>query len=400
MNTYHDALQAILNCTPRLDKERVDLSDAAGRTLCEDLVASHPLPLFDQCTRDGYALASARSHGARLDAPVTLKVAGEASAGAPFEGVVREDRAVRVTTGSVLPLGLDAVVSGRRVEVEGGAIRLTEEVRPGEGVRRTGEDVAEGDVAVEAGSVLQPFHLGLLAALGVTRPRVVRRPQVRILATGNELVDPGDEPLEGQIRLSSSSALAALVRGAGGIAKLCGIVPDKRKQLRKRIKEHLAGDVLLTTGGVSSGPYDLVPQALADLGAEILVHGVHIRPGSPVLVACHKGTVIFGLPGNPASTVVAFLALVRPALWKMLGRTESVPRRIVATLEHEYSKQDDRRQFVFAHWTPSEGRCLVSVRKKQDAGYHSTLASANCLMVIPEHVTRLLPGDPVEIEFL
>jgi len=291
-------------------------------------------------------------------------------------------------------------VAGEKVRREAGGILLSQPVRPWQGVRRTGEDFAEGSAVVQSGTVLHARHLGLLAALGVMRPRVVCRPHIRILATGSELVDPDDELRDGQIRLSSSYALEGLVRSAGGTAEACGIVPDKKKRLRKSIKEHLSADILLTTGGVSSGKFDLIAEALADLGAEILVHGVNMRPGSAFLFAHLKGTMIFGLPGNPASTVATFLELVRPTIWTMLGRRETTPRRIVALMEHEFSKKDDRRQFVFAHCTHREGRCMVSVRGRQDAGLQSTLADANCLIVVPEHVTRLMADDPVEIEFL
>jgi molybdopterin molybdotransferase len=400
MMSFHEALSIVLNRTPRLGKERVKLAVAAGRTLYEDLVAGHPLPPFDQCTRDGFAIASQSSTGATANSPVKLTISGEAFAGIPYEGTRRADRAVQVATGSMLPEGTDSVVPAEKVKESDGAVFLTQEIRPGQGVRRKGDDFAEGAVVIQAGSVLHARHLGLLAAFGVPRPRVARQPSVRILATGTELVEPGDEPLEAQIPLSTSFTLEGLARDAGGIPELCGIVPDKKKQLRKRIKEHLSSDILVTTGGVSSGRRDLVPAVLSELGAEILIHGVQMRPGSPVLVALHNGTMIFSLPGNPASTVVTFLELVRPAIWTMLGNRETSPQRIVGIMEHEFSKKDSRRQFVFAHCTHRDGCCMVSVRGSQDAGFQSTLASANCLMVIPEHVTRLMANDPVEIEFL
>ena len=400
MKSFHEALCAVLDRTPRLGKEKVALAEAAGRTLFEDLVAAQPLPAFDQCCRDGYAIASAAVASATEKSPVKLKLAGAASAGTPFEGTFRGDRAVHVTTGSVLPPGADTVVHAEQVDEADGAVLIPQPCRPWEGVRRRGDDLAEGAAVLQSGSVIHARHLGLLAALGVIHPRVVRKPHVRILATGNELVDPSDVPVEGQTRLTTSFTLEELVREAGGTTEFCGIVPDKKKRLRKRIKEQLSGDILLTTGGVSSGRYDFIAEVLDDLGAEILVHGVKMRPGRPVLFAHLEGTMIFGLPGNPASTVVTFLELVRPAIWTMLGRREPMPQRIIATMEHEFSKRDDRRQFVFAYCAHREGRCSVSVRGMQEAGYQSTLASANCLMIIPEHVTRLMTDDPVEIELL
>lgn len=395
------ALSIILKAAKPLDAEKVKLRDALGRTLAEDIVAAEDVPPFDNSSMDGFAVAAADLAHASAHKPVTLTVVGEASAGNLFRARLRSGEAVRIMTGGKIPAGADSVVPFELVTIlDEQHVRFENPVKPSANIRRAGEDIPKHSRALKKGALLTPARLGVLAALGYARVRVARHPHVNILATGDELVPVREKPREGQIRNSSSYVLQAYVRQAGGKPALLGIVGDEKKRLRKAIEAGLDADVLLITGGVSVGKYDLVGEILQKLGVQIKFWQVNIKPGKPLLFGTYDTTLIFGLPGNPASTGVTFLQFVEPALGTMLGRTGHQRLRLTAILDEPLTKRDGKRHFVRGIATVTNGILHVTTTGSQSSGMVSSLAKANCLIVLPENVQTVRKGSKVEVEFI
>jgi molybdopterin molybdotransferase len=330
-----------------------------------------------------------------------FKIVGEASAGNIFDRTVEEGEAVRVMTGGMIPSGADAVVPVEHAtELDESQVQFTGSVRVGQYVRCRGEDIKKGDIALRSGQRLTPGAIGVLASMGYKRVRVYKQPDVSIIATGDELVDVDEEPGDGQIRNSSSYALAANVINAGAKPHICGIVPDKRKRLRKAIEGALDADVLLITGGVSVGKYDFVKDILADLGVEMCFWKVNIKQGMPLVFGIYDRTLVFGLPGNPVSTGVTFLQFVRPALLKMCGREDVISATQRAIMDHDFTKSDGKRHFLRGIAERQDSILHVVTTGSQSSGAMSSLSKANCLIIVPESTTAIRAGDSVEIEML
>lgn len=402
LTPLEDARRLVLtHCLP-LKGERSDLDDAVGRVLDRDITAEDDLPRETQCATDGFAVLASDTARASAAQPVLLAVAGESSAGYPFEDQLAAGQTVRVTTGGVLPPGADAILPVDRVTVTSDDhIVVSAPVAPGDHLRPAGNDVRKGEVVLAAGRVVDPPVLGLLVALGVRKVHVTERPHVNILSTGDELAEPGDDLREGQSYNSSAHALAAFARAEGCVATVAGIAPDRRKRLRKMIAAALEDcDVLLLTGGTAAGRYDHVAEALGELGVKILLHGVNMRPGRPLIFGTAGKSIVFGLPGNPFSTYVTFLQLVRPALRALLGRQDLSAPTVGAMLEEEIVKRDRRRHFVAGRAVLRGGTLSVRSIGEQHSGRLSALTAGNCLIIVPEQEEVLRAGTSVEIELL
>jgi len=394
-----EALRIILDSVPPVRTEKLKLADAAGRTIAEEVVASQNLPAFANSSMDGFAVRAADLEGASSASSVTLSIAGEASAGKVFAGMLLPGSTVHIMTGGKLPQGADTVVPIESVKRKGKRVAFSSAPATGEYVRLPGEDVAAGDKVVSSGDLLGPAHLGILASLGFARVRTAVRPHVRILATGDELVKPERSPGEGQIRNSTSYALMAHVRDAGGKPEFMGIVRDKVKKIQRSIREGLESDILLITGGVSAGQYDLVRNVLERSAVDIRFHQVNIKPGKPMLFGMFDQTLIFGLPGNPVSTGVTFLQFVRPAIRKMLGRSSLFPSQFTAITDEPLSKKDGKRHFIRGIARGDGGVIRVRTTGTQSSAVLSSLLKANCLIILPEQTSAVPSGASVTIEF-
>lgn len=401
MVSYDEALRILLDATTLLGAERTKLVNALGRVLAEDIVADEAIPSLDNSSMDGFAIRSSDVAAATAQSPVVLGIIGESSAGNIFEGNVGIGEAVRIMTGGVVPDGADAVIPLERILlVNDDSVKVSAPVGAGENVRRSGEDMKKGETVICCGTRITPAHMGILAALGYAKVRVYRQPMVHILATGDELVDIHAKISRGVARNSSSYALAGHVQAAGGIPKILGIVPDKRKRLRKAIENALDCDLLLLTGGVSVGKYDYVAEALSLVGVETLFHGVNIKPGKPLLFGRRNNALVFGLPGNPVSTSVTFLQFVRPALYRMIGMNPHQPVRLNALMQDGLTKKDDKRHFVRGVYSNVQGQLTVKTTGNQGSGVMSSMARANCFIVIPEDRHTMKAGDTVHIELI
>jgi molybdopterin molybdotransferase len=374
MRSVADTALAVIARMPRLASEQVELVAAVGRVLANDVLATRALPGFDNSAMDGYAARSAALPGTFVVTQVVA--AGDAPAPAP-NGV----DVVRIFTGAPLPMGLDTVVMQEDTQQAGDRIVIP--ASPvGENVRRAGEDIAHGERVLEAGTRIRPWHIGVLAALGVARIGVARAPRVALLATGDELVDVTTQPKPGQLVNSSAYALAALVAECGGVPVSLGIVRDDLAAIREALST--TADVIITTGGVSVGERDFVRDALDELE----LYKVAMKPGKPFSFGRRGDTPVFGLPGNPVSTLVGFELFVRPALLAMQGATAwERPRRAVV-LPGGYRKPAGRAHYLRAR---VEGD-VAHVHPKQGSAMLSSVIGTNALVEIAAELTEVAPG--------
>jgi molybdopterin molybdotransferase len=401
VDEHRAAVAALL--APAAATEDVPVAAALGRVLAADVVAGVSLPAFDNSAMDGYAVRAADLAGAGPDAPVVLPVAADIPAGRSDVPPLGPGTVHRIMTGAPLPAGADAVLPVE--QTDGGVTRVSLGAVPEVGafVRRAGEDVTAGDVVLPAGTVLGPAQVGVAAAVGAATVPVHRRPVVLVLSTGSELVEPGRPLRPGQIYESNGPMLAAAVTEAGGRAELLRFVPDDVGEFLGRLAERLSGraaddrvDLVLTSGGVSAGAYEVVKDAFTGRGVEF--GKVAMQPGGPQgagRVAELGGVAVVTLPGNPVSSHVSFEVFVRPALRAVLGHPR--PHRPVrrAVLGERWTSPPGRRQFRRGVLDP-DGR---TVREVGTAGSHmlGALARAECLVVVPEGTTELAPGSDVEI---
>lgn len=384
--------------------ETVPLVLAAGRILAASIVSSQNIPAAPNSAMDGYAIHAEDVTAATVDAPTPLRVIGESAAGLPFSGVVGRGQAVRIMTGGVLPEGANGVIEVEATTEADTTVLVRRAIRLWESVRAAGEDIQEGTEAIPAGKRLTAADVGVLASLGVVNVPVRVKPIVGLLATGNELVEPFRTPSLGQIRNSSIPALYALCNSFGAEPIDLGIASDDREDLLEKIEQGLRYDLLVTTGGVSAGEYDFVQHTLPDVGVAIQFHNVNIRPGKPVMFGVYdvadQRTLVFGLPGNPVSTVITFQQFVLPAMRTMLGITEQ-PTQMTARLTSPINKTDSKRHFIRGFFSTDEtGQLVVATTGTQSSGALSSVSKANCLIVLSENSGFQKPGDIVTIELL
>ncbi len=374
--------------------EVVPVGDCLGRVLAADVRAAVDVPPTDNSAVDGYAVRSA-------DIPVTglrqLRVVGDLPAGAVFDATLGPGEALRIMTGAPVPAGADTVYPQEVVERSGPAVRIPSSP-VGVNVRHRGEDVRAGTAVLPAGSVLRPQELGVAASLGLPQLLVRQRPRVAILSTGDEVVEPGDARKPGQIFDSNRFSLHGLVEAAGGEPTDHGIVPDLYDVLHARLRAAAAtADIVLTSGGVSVGDYDLVKAVLQDAGG-IDFWQVAMQPGRPLAVGRIGAAHFFGLPGNPVASMLTFHLLVRPALWKLAGRRDLFPPRFHAVAMEPMSKKTGRREFKRGILSYTGQRWEVRITGPQGSGILTSMTLANCFVVIEEERGDVAAGDTVSVE--
>jgi molybdopterin molybdotransferase len=384
-------LDALAGVAP-LPPERVPLADALGRALAEDLAATCALPPFDNVQMDGYALRAAdgSAAGARL------RVAFEVFAGGTPPPRLPAGACARVFTGALVPDGADAVEMQEEVSRRGAFARFRRPAERGRFVRRAGSDVAAGAVALARGAVVDPGAVGLAAALGCAEVAVHRRPRVAILATGDEIVAIGRALAPGQIQESNSHAVAAACRDAGAVPALLPVARDTRASLDAALEAGQGFDALVTTGGVSVGEKDLVREALEAAGTKLEFWRVAMRPGKPIVFGRRGRTAVFGLPGNPASTLVTFELFVRPALRRLAGLTGTgrtvLPARLATALE----KPSELALYARARAWVERGQLVVEPLRAQGSGQLTSVTGFEAIAVVPKGPVRLRRGSAVE----
>jgi molybdopterin molybdotransferase len=392
---------AVLARIRTLEPIELALLEAHGCVLAEDVAAPADIPAFPNSAMDGYAVAAEDGvAGARVD------VVGESAAGAPSAEVVAPGRAVRIMTGAMVPEGTGAIVPVEHVEESGESVTVRVAAAPGAHVRGPGEDVAAGTVVVAAGARLGAAELAMLASVGRPRVLVHPRPRVVVLSTGDELVDPGDELGPGQLHDSNSYMLTAMAREAGALAFRHPIVADDRTALTEALEGALVqGDLLLTSGGVSAGRYDLVKQVLADLG-DVRFTKVGMQPGMPQAFGflgreASSAVPCLGLPGNPVSAFVSFEVFARPVIRRLQGRTDLNRPRVTAVLEEPVTSPEHKVSFLRVTLRRSEGGgWLARTTGAQGSGLLHSVVAAHGLAEVPASRTRLEPSAAVVVHLL
>jgi molybdopterin molybdotransferase len=378
-----------------LPSEEVPLTSANGRTLAVDAFAGEALPAFANSGMDGYAIRSDDTIGAAPDSRIGLRLVGEVPAGHVYSGTVQPGEAVRILTGAALPDGANSVIAQELCEVSGDTVWALGETPSGTNIRPAGDDVAQGDLLVSKGSELGPPEIALLAALGIHPVRVTRRPRVAILSTGDELAPLGEIPTPGQIRESNAFYLAAAVEMAGGVPVLLGVARDKADEIRGRLQAAGDCDLILSSGGVSVGDYDLVKQILSEEGT-IRFWRVRMRPGKPLAFGLLGRAPFLGLPGNPVSAAVTFELFGRPAIRKLLGCRQLERTTVDVVLEGEDIERGDRRHFVRARLDSRDGTLVATTTGSQGSHRLSSLVGATALLVVMEGEGSVHAGDHLQ----
>ena len=399
LSTVDEHVERVLEALTPLQPYDQPLLEALGLPVCEDISAPMDLPAFDNSAMDGYAVTFPDVASASEDHPVHLPVVGEMAAGQTKLFALSPGTAVRIMTGAPIPQGADAVVPVEWTDGGVAAVRITRAPTRGQHIRRRGEDVRTGDVLLEDGAVLGPRQLGLLASVGRAQVRSRPRPRVVIMSTGSELREPGTMLGHDSVYDANSYMLAAAARSAGAIAYRVGIVSDDPQEFSDALSDQLVrADLVVTSGGVSKGQYDVVKEALSQLGT---VHfgEVAMQPGKPqgFGVVGEDATPIFTLPGNPVSSYVSFEVFVVPAIRRMMGRLPYRRPLVRALIQNRLSSAPGKRQFVRAQFEiDSRGARVVPI------GGHGShlvgdLSEANALIVVPEDVTAIEAGTQVQV---
>jgi molybdopterin molybdotransferase len=423
--SVEEALDRILATVDVLEPERAGLLEATGRVLAEAVAADRDIPPLTNSAMDGYAVRGTDVADAQEGSPVRLRVVGEVAAGHVSPLQVAPGTAVRIMTGAPVPAGADTVVrfedtrpatggstgsprgSGHRPD--GDWIEVLKATSTGKNVRQAGEDVRAGQVVLGPGKVLRPQEIGMLAAVGRVEVAVVRRPRVAILATGDEVVPPDQVPGPGQIRDANSYAVAAQVQQYGGVPLLLGVARDREDLVRRGMREALAqrADLIITSGGVSVGDFDLVKQVLAAEG-EMHFWSLNMKPGRPLAFGVVSGpsagsgraVPLLGLPGNPVAATISTDLFARPALLKMQGFTDWSRPTVRARLAQPIRRKDGRRHYLRVRLRQTDAGCEATLTGNQGSGILSSMVQADGLAIIPEEADHLHAGTEVEVILL
>ena len=394
MIPVEEALRRVLEAFAPLAPEQISLADGLGRVLAEDIVARVTQPPNPVSAMDGYAV---RAADIRL-VPATLRCVGMAPAGAAYEVRLGPGEAVRIFTGAPVPEGADAIVIQEDTKADGDRVVVLETPRPGRYIRPAGLDFERGEVGIKAGRRLAPRDIALAAAMNVPWLSVRRKPRIAILATGNEIVMPGDPLGPHQIVSSNALALAAAVAAWGGEPMNLGIAQDTKASLQALASRARGADLLVTTGGASVGEHDLVQSALGERGLKVDFWRIAMRPGKPLIFGRLGDTALLGLPGNPVSSMVCAIVYLRPALERMLGLASPATAQATARLGRELAENDRRQDYLRSRLERARDGALVATPfEVQDSSMLSRLAQADCLVIRPPLAPPAKVGEWVPI---
>ncbi len=389
--SFREARQCVAEQVARARRpqaETVALEAAAERILAEQVAADRDCPPVARSVRDGFAVRAA-------DLPGSLEIIGEAPAGATFDGVVGPGQAVEIMTGAPVPEGADAIVMVEHTSREGNRVTTGNAPRPGEFINPRAAEARRGDLLLGCGRRLGFPEIALLAGLGKTQVQVFRKPRVAILSTGDEVVPITEQPRDNQVRNSNAWSLAVQVERAGGLPEILPVAPDRHEETRQLIERGLGSDLLLVSGGVSAGKYDLVERVLAELGAEFYFDRVLIQPGQPLVFGRAREVFFFGLPGNPASTMVTFELFARAAVELLAGQSQSVLPMPLARLTTAFRHKTGLTRFLPACLS-ADGTELTPVAW-QGSGDMPALARANAFLVADADRESWQPGDLMQV---
>lgn len=400
MISVEEARGKILDAISPLGLEKVNILDALGRVIGEDVYAGRAIPPKDNSAMDGYALRAEDTRGASVESPVRLAVVENIPAGAVPRKRVGPGEAARIMTGAPIPEGADAVIRMEDAWDEAPRVAIVVEAQKGQDIRRAGEDVLDGEKVISTGEIIRPAEVGMLASLGHSFVFVHQQPLVAIVATGDELVEIDEVPSDGKIVSSNSYSLAALVRESGAVLLQIGIARDNREDLVAKFRAAMRADLIVSSGGVSVGDYDLVKEIMQEVGNAMQFWQVAMKPGRPLAFGALGNVPVVGLPGNPVSSMVSFEQFIRPAILKMLGHTNLFRKTVRASLEEGIEKKVGIRHFIRARIRREGESYAVVTTGEQGSGILKSMVRANSLIVLPEEATVARVGDMVTVQLL
>ena len=380
--------------------EKVSISEALGRILSEDIIARRNNPPMDNSAMDGYALKAKDIELATSENPIKLEIIEDLAAGYSPKMTIQSGQAVRIMTGAPIPEGADAVIMQEDTERNENSVQVKDKAEIRENIRDAGEDVREGETVIKKGAKLLPAHIGMMAVVGRSSVLVGRRPSVAILSTGDEIKDLDDSLSGPCIYNSNGYMLAAQVKSAGGIPSYLGIAHDNEEDLMEKFNWALQCDMVVSSGGVSVGDYDLVKASLKKMGQEMLFWKVAMKPGKPLAFGRIDNVPIFGLPGNPVSSFVSFEQFVRPSIRKMMGASQLSHLLVQAKLTHTVHKKAGRQHFLSAYVKWENGTCTVNPTQEQGSGILKSTVNANGLLIFPLELTEMTKGTEVTVQLL
>jgi molybdopterin molybdotransferase len=400
MIQVHEALDTILSKIQFKGVEKVPLDQALGRVLAEDVISRVNNPPLDNSAMDGYALIAEDIQSATPENPVKLDMVEEIAAGYTAKGVLKPGQAMRIMTGAPIPSGANAVLMQEDTQKDGNAILCMDKADVEENIRLAGEDVKVGEEVIKKGTTLTPAHIGMMAVVGRSQIAVGQRPIVSILSTGDEILELDETPEGPQIFNSNGHMLAAQIKSAGGIPIYLGIAKDTEKDLMEKFEWALKADVVVSSGGVSVGDYDLVKASLQKMGQDMLFWKVAMKPGKPLAFGRIGETPIFGLPGNPVSSFVSFEQFVRPSLRKTMGCSDLTHKTVQAKLTRTIHKKPGRLHFLSAIVSWTDGEYTVTPAGEQGSGILKSAANANGLLIFPLEADEIKQGQEVAVQLL
>jgi molybdopterin molybdotransferase len=400
MIRVEEALKKILAAISPLGLEKVNILDAMGRVIGEDVYAGRAIPPKDNSAMDGYALRMEDTRGASEITPAMLEVVEEIPAGSIPEKRIGPGQAARIMTGAPVPEGADAVVRVEDTRKEDGQVAILVKAKHGQDIRLAGEDVQPGEKVISRGEVIRPAEVGMLAALGRSFVSVNQRPLVAIVATGDELTDIDETPSPWKIVNSNSYSLAALVLDCGAVPLQIGIARDRRDDLAAKFRAAIRADLIVSSGGVSVGDYDLVKEVMKEEGNRMQFWQIAMKPGRPLAFGMLGEVPFVGLPGNPVSAMVSFEQFIRPAILKMMGHVNLFRQTVRARLGEDINKRSGIRHFIRARIQRDGDLYTVVTTGDQGSGILKSMVRANGLIILPEEVTTVQAGGMVTVQLL
>jgi molybdopterin molybdotransferase len=400
MITVEGVLEKILSHIQPLGFEKVPILEALGRVIAEDIYAKRDIPPLDNSGMDGYAVKWEDIQNASSNHSVLLGVVEDLPAGYISKRILKRGEAIRIMTGAPIPKGADTVIAVEDTKQEDKFVSISKVVTPGRHIRKAGEDVKKGERVICVGDLIRPAEIGMLASLGRSFVSVYQRPLVAILCTGDELVDVDESLDEVKIVSSNSYTLAAQVKDCGAIPIQLGIARDRKEEIKEKLLQGFRADVLISSAGISVGDYDFVKDALNDLGMEMVFWKVAMKPGKPLAFGRIGGKPVFGLPGNPVSSMVSFEQFVRPSILKMMGYRQLFRPVVEVILKEDIRKQPGARHFVRGHVLFEKDHYFVTATGAQGSGILKSMVQANGLIIIPEDRELVRAGEKVKLQLL
>jgi molybdopterin molybdotransferase len=402
MISVNNALEIILGSTRTIESfETSDIFNLTGRILYNNIISGIDVPQRDNSAMDGYAVMFTATANASEDNPVILSVTSEIQAGGEYTGSpLKKGEAVRIMTGANIPEGADAVIPFEDTEEGEGKVKIFKSLSKNENIRFRGEDIRKGDIVLKKGMRIDSAQAGLIASMNISRVDVYKKPEVAVISTGDEIVELGSSNPSGKTVNSNAYTICSEVRKYGGEPVYLGIVKDNIIETTEKIEDAMKSDIIITSGGVSMGKYDFIPDVMRNLGVDIKIQKVLMKPGKPVVFGHIGSKLFFGLPGNPVSVMVSFMQFVRPALLKMSGAEKIGKPVIGAKLTEKIKKKPGRKHFVRGVYTIINNKFHVKTTGDQGSGILRSMSEANCLIMLPEEQGDAVPGDIVDIQLI